>query len=270
LLGTTAGAADLTKIDRTLAKEPTYKTKSPKYCLLVFGPQAAHRIWLVLDGDHLYVDKNGNGDLTEDGERVTAGASNPSEHPAHERERSIRVGDLTVDGLTHAELTVGQTEYRRKVDTSRGVGGSTAEEWQAYLDDIWRKVPGGTACMVSVKLDPRCYGTFAGTKAVPVTHFAWLDENGHLAFADQPSKAPVLHFGGPLRPRVHHTTKLQHGPGADVTVYLGSRGVGPGSFVCMCYDHVPATAYPVLEAEFPPKELGGKPVRTRYELKQRC
>ncbi len=30
-------AADLTKIDRTIAKEPAYKGK-PKYCLLVFGP----------------------------------------------------------------------------------------------------------------------------------------------------------------------------------------------------------------------------------------
>ena len=32
-----AWGADLTKIDRTIAKEPAYKSK-PKYCLLVFGP----------------------------------------------------------------------------------------------------------------------------------------------------------------------------------------------------------------------------------------
>src|SRR5262249_20864309 len=31
-----ASAADLTKIDRTIAKEPAYKNK-PQYCLLVFG-----------------------------------------------------------------------------------------------------------------------------------------------------------------------------------------------------------------------------------------
>src|ERR1700724_3146257 len=64
-----AWAADLTKIDRTIAKEPAYKSK-PKYCLLVFGPEAKSRVWLVLDGDVLYVDRNGNGDLTEKGERV--------------------------------------------------------------------------------------------------------------------------------------------------------------------------------------------------------
>src|SRR5262249_8147594 len=64
----TVRGADLTKIERTIAKEPAYKSK-PKYCLLVFGPEAKTRVWLVLDGDTLYVDRNGNGDLTETGER---------------------------------------------------------------------------------------------------------------------------------------------------------------------------------------------------------
>jgi hypothetical protein len=65
----TAAAADLTKIDRTIAKEPVYQNQ-PKYCLLVFGPDAKTRVWLVIDGDVLYVDRNGNGDLTEQGERL--------------------------------------------------------------------------------------------------------------------------------------------------------------------------------------------------------
>jgi hypothetical protein len=67
-----AAAADLTKIDRTIAKQPAYLTKSPKYCLLTFGPEAKDRFWLVLDGDRLYVDRNGNGDLTEKGQCVTS------------------------------------------------------------------------------------------------------------------------------------------------------------------------------------------------------
>src|SRR5712692_3344625 len=62
-------AADLTKIDRKIAKEPAYQSQ-PKYCLLVFGPEAKTRVWIVLDGDTLYVDRNGNGDLTEEGEKV--------------------------------------------------------------------------------------------------------------------------------------------------------------------------------------------------------
>src|SRR5262249_52967404 len=67
---TPLAAVDLSKIDRRIAKEPTYQ-KSPKYCLLVFGPEGKTRVWLVLDGNDLYVDRNGNGDLTDQGKKVT-------------------------------------------------------------------------------------------------------------------------------------------------------------------------------------------------------
>ena len=65
-----ASAAELKDVERTIGKEPAYQTKSPRYCLLVFGERAQARAWLVLDGDVLYVDRNGSGDLTEAGERV--------------------------------------------------------------------------------------------------------------------------------------------------------------------------------------------------------
>jgi hypothetical protein len=64
-----AAATDLAKIDRTIKKEPAYRGK-PLYGLLVFGPEARARVWVVLDGDVLYVDKNGDGDLTAPDERL--------------------------------------------------------------------------------------------------------------------------------------------------------------------------------------------------------
>jgi hypothetical protein len=63
-------ALDLTKIDRTIRKEPAYRGE-PRYGLLVWGPKARTRIWLVIDGKTLYVDRNGNGDLTEKGEQFS-------------------------------------------------------------------------------------------------------------------------------------------------------------------------------------------------------
>jgi hypothetical protein len=77
LLGAPATAADLSKIDRSLVKEPSYKGKQG-YCLLVFGADAKTRVWLVKDGDTLYLDRNGNGDLTEDGERLDGKAVKPA------------------------------------------------------------------------------------------------------------------------------------------------------------------------------------------------
>jgi hypothetical protein len=63
-------AVDLNAIDRSLVKEPAYQTRLPKYCLLVFAPEAKARVWLVLDGDDLYVDRDGTGDVTAPGKRV--------------------------------------------------------------------------------------------------------------------------------------------------------------------------------------------------------
>jgi hypothetical protein len=64
-------AADLKTVDRRVEREPKYQSGKPEYCLLVFGAKAESRVWLVKDGDVLYVDRNGNGDLTEDGEKIT-------------------------------------------------------------------------------------------------------------------------------------------------------------------------------------------------------
>src|SRR5262245_52809458 len=86
-------ASDLSKIERTIAREPAYKGK-PAYCLLVFGPKASTRVWLVQDGDRLYVDRNGNGDLTDKGEQLTA-------RKLPDGSRKWHVGDIVeADGKT--------------------------------------------------------------------------------------------------------------------------------------------------------------------------
>src|SRR5262249_20675170 len=67
------------------------------------GPEAKTRMWVVLDGDVLYVDRNGNGDLTEEGERVAAKKADY----AGERDLSFEVGEITeTDGKTKHQLRV--------------------------------------------------------------------------------------------------------------------------------------------------------------------
>jgi hypothetical protein len=62
----------LERIERRIAKEPRYES-TPRYVLLAFGPEAKQLVWLVEDGRQLYIDRNGNGDLTDDGPPVTPG-----------------------------------------------------------------------------------------------------------------------------------------------------------------------------------------------------
>jgi hypothetical protein len=93
-----ARAADLSKIERTIAKEPAYGDK-PQYVLLVFGAEAKSRVWLVRDGKTLYVDRNGNGDLTEEGNRLSL------------TKPSLSVGALTIGA--------GQTRYSLEINWMR-------------------------------------------------------------------------------------------------------------------------------------------------------
>ncbi|OAI54169.1 hypothetical protein AYO44_15380 [Planctomycetaceae bacterium SCGC AG-212-F19] len=93
-----ARAVDLTKIERTIAKEPAYRGK-PTYCLLVFGPEAKFRAWLLLDGAVLYVDRNGDGDLTQPDKRV------PAHHNRDGRDLWFKPGQLGApDGKTKYDL----------------------------------------------------------------------------------------------------------------------------------------------------------------------
>jgi hypothetical protein len=65
--GRVRGAAlDFDKVDRRIAREPAYRDK-PLYGLALLGPDGKARVWMALDGERLYVDRNCNGDLTDDG-----------------------------------------------------------------------------------------------------------------------------------------------------------------------------------------------------------
>jgi hypothetical protein len=75
-MAATAQAVELSQIDRAIGREPHYQ-KQPKYCLLVFGPAATTRVWLVADGNVLYVDRNANDDLTDPDERFVSSSTGP-------------------------------------------------------------------------------------------------------------------------------------------------------------------------------------------------
>ena len=267
---TSAAANDLAKVDRTIVKQPAYQ-HSPRYCLLVFGPEAKHRVWLVFDGDVLYIDRNGNGDLTEENERLTMPPVISSDSRIYAWERRIQIGDLKVAGLTHRNLSITQTQYRQKLQGSGDIGRSTAEEWQAYLDSIWRQTSDGLTCLISIELDPRCYGLFGEHYKIPLSQFAWIDRQGQLAFTGKASSCPIVHFGGPLTLRMQPLEKLHRGDNPDPThIFLSSAGFGPGSFATISYDIVPTDVHPVMEIQFPTTSKSQKPITQRYVLKERC
>lgn len=78
--GTDAAIVDKVAVARdadayTFAHEPNYKS-TPRYALLAFGAKGESKVWLVEDGQSLYVDRNQNGDLADDGPPLSGKGQN--------------------------------------------------------------------------------------------------------------------------------------------------------------------------------------------------
>jgi len=80
--------------DRSISKEPRYEG-TPKYSLITMGNGGEVKVWMVEDGKRLFVDKNANGDLTDDG---------PPIKPSHIRDLGGNRGDFEylLDAITPA------------------------------------------------------------------------------------------------------------------------------------------------------------------------
>ena len=245
-------AADLSKVDRTIGKEPTYIGK-PAYCLMVFGPDAKHRLWLVRDGDTLYADKNGNGDLTDPGEKIAAEKDSAS--------LVFHVGTVRIGRLEHRHLTVRAAPlalYGSDVTSLPVAKAILAKDKNAYAARVHAEieVPG-----LAGRGDD-------GRQTVNVG----FDADGPLLFADSPAHAPVLHFGGPLHLRGETARPtLYRNVVHDLMLMVGTPGLGAGTFASFAYEKlIPKEAFVVAEAEFPPNKPGDPPVKQRFELKERC
>jgi hypothetical protein len=238
LAGGPTTTADLTRIPRTIAKEPAYKTK-PKYCLVVFGPEAKTRLWLVLDGDVLYVDKNGNGDLTEKGKSLSytkekLDVSDPA-YPLQEYRR-FSVGDVVDGGRTYTKVEVGHTILKEKFEVTTDFGKEMAR--------LRRKDPGLTRLGI--------HATRNGKVRIQAIGYA----------ADSPDKAPIVHMDGPLTLKPHNVSGLIRGSKPfEFYAVVGTQGHGEDTFATLDYTEIPESAKPVVEVEFPGK-VEGRSVRT--------
>lgn len=257
-----AASADPLKVDRTIKQEPTYQTKAPRYGLLVFGPEGKDRVWLVQDGDTLYVDRNGNGDLTDPGEKVPAEKPKEGRTP-EEGEFAFELGDLTIAGRTHKGVGVHVSRVARFENPSIAgrpdVKAALAKDPKAHV--------------IGIRADIEVTGMKGGGLDGRLTFMAGpLDLNGVLQFAAKPADAPVVHFGGPLEISFYsERPTLRVGREGELILVVGTPGVGPGTFAMLDYeDTIPESAKPVAEITYRPAKPGVKPLKELFEIKDRC
>jgi hypothetical protein len=250
-------AADLSKVDRTIKKEPAYNGK-PRYCLLVFGPKADPRVWLVLDGDTLHVDRNGNGDLTEAGEKVAA------KKGAADQCYAFEAGELAVGGKTHKGLDVAVAPLKSLADNPNLMA-------MPHVAAAVKKDP--AAMTARITLDVECESLRGGGVGGRVSYMLMLfDTAGVLQFGSRPADAPIVHLDGPLQVTFYGAKPTWRGGQSEDTILcVGTPGRGPGTFAMVKYEGtVPEGKHPKVEATYRPKDKEKQAFKELYELKERC
>jgi hypothetical protein len=97
------------------------------------------------------------------------------------------------------------------------------------------------------------------------------DVEGCLSFASRPQDAPVIRFGGPWQLLLGDRQRLTVGRETNLTLVLGTVGLGPGTTAGVGYQGVvPEDVFPEAEVIYPPRREGEPPVTERYPLKHRC
>jgi hypothetical protein len=238
-----ASAVDYSKIDRTLVKEPAY-AHAPDYALLLFGREPRLRIWMVSDGDVLYLDRNGDGDLTGEGEKfVDLNACNNVELPdpdGRTRYRITSIGAYTDEGRHYPDTSDdGDNEVKRP-----------SKQWMVSVDILG-----------AVKYQQYC----------------------DVAASASAREAKLAHFHGPLTigPRtilwkVPPELTLNTGDKSiDLFACIGTMSAEHGCWVVVRTQKVNDSAFaagvfPIVEVEFPAKTVGDVAVKKRYDLDKFC
>lgn len=257
LLASAAVAADPPKFDRTIGKEPKY-AGTPSYCLLAFGAEAKNRVWLVQDGDTLYLDANGDGDLTDPGDKFVGKKTTAGDSTLYR----FDVDKLTVGGKTHRGLFL-------QTLTLATLAGDARYGQSPELTAAAKKTPAALTARFTIEVE--CDTLRGGTDNRAQFFVTHADHTGLLVFADTPADAPVLHFDGPLEVAFYGgVPEWTGGKTEENYLAVGTRGVGPGTFANLGYEAIPENVTAKLTVTSTPKDASTPPVKELFELKERC
>ena len=234
---------DFAKVERKIGKQPKYVAE-PLYALFIFDRAGKSRVWVVLDKseadleyyDVLYFDKNGNGDLTDDGERFT-GKYNPAGEPAGIA-LLIRVGEFKVPGtdLIHTNLEFSTVPKKDR----RGI-------WFRMKWNGKDEVSGGYS---RIGIETTVYGKSA--EMAPVLR---PTVEGPLSFG--------IYTWGPEK------LTLKIGSESKVYFTVGNNGSGNDT-LCGVSENFLVPGEDLIVATLIAKDDEGKEVTTRNEIKGHC
>ncbi|MBK8977600.1 MAG: hypothetical protein IPM29_16945 [Planctomycetes bacterium] len=232
---------DYATLDRSIVAEPDYAAE-PRYALFVFGHAGEARMWAVLDKsdpalDHydvLYFDRDADGDLTDDGERI-AGRYDEGRAKAG-MAVTLRIGELAVPGtdLVHTDFVICTVPKSGR----RGV-------WFRLKWNGGTTVSGGYG---ATGMDTTAWAT--SPAAAPVLR---PDPNGPLSFGTWGDDRIEMKIGG----------------ATHVNVIAGNRGSGPDTLAVVDEDFIDLLLDELRVTVIARRADGGE-VRTISRITEHC
>jgi peroxiredoxin len=212
------------------AKEPVYQSNSPLYCLLVAGPNAEQRFWLVLDGKTLYVDRQGNGDLAK---------------------------GLKLRPRQDIVATDGSEEFVLGALPARGAKPQFSNVLFSFKPAAEKK---GVSFRIGTD-DPR-FLPENRPRPISVPLAAGL-------LSKRPQEAPVIWLDGPRHMILETSAETTLVPGKELQLCVSvGTYLSKESGRKLLYWEVPAGVHPTVEIEFPAKK-GAPPIKSTFALKER-
>jgi hypothetical protein len=233
-----AMAIDFEKVPRMIAKPPACNSLIPLHGLFLFGEGERSRVWAVLDQsepgsgiyDILYVDLDGDGDLTELGESFVGeppdlGQVPPTEEPPIKRTFHVGVVRLPGAERAHTKFTI---------------------EW----------FPAAVSYRVLWHGELLFTGGFGGVASK------------YSQFSPRPGLAPIFVIDGtrPLGSRLLSADKLERRHHEEISIVLGIPG--EGSFSCFHPSNLPEGEYVLGSLLY--RDRRERPKTKPFELRVPC
>ena len=233
---------DLRQIHRSLAAEPSYASTCPGYAAIVFGDNTADVRWLVLDDDHAYFDRDGDRQLNESDEKVTASnIQKLGENSLFSESRefvieNVHVGDIQLQRMVILQLRVATSEL---------------DSQPADLQFLARRP------------------NLGGMIKLTMNNTKWI---ASPMFGTSTESAPVVHFGGPLTINVEEP--FASNPvlkrDTDLRLSLGTQGDGQNAFAFQSNTELPNHVYPEVTVVFANRDPTKPAISKTIPLKGRC
>ena len=249
-------AADLAAIEKAIGTEPAYRAE-PRYCLLIFEAEANIRVWIVEDERTLYVDRNANGDLTDDG---------PPLQPTKVRNLGPGRWDYEyvldeikpVNGPAQTQFCLSRWNYGEKED-SYGLSVTLHDD----------KPPGSDLKVERPSANPQADSEAADAHTADdgiKMYAGWFG----TFWADSPAKASIIHLGGPLEPRLLREKEFVVDSGVRrLSVCLITPGVGNAGPARLSEYAIPISTPIHVHIEWP-VAIGSPPLVTSHKLGKHC